>query len=148
MAILVMLFLSGCGSSPSNSDLERALTQNDPLIGKVYQIRNVRRTNGYERPNGYVVEFTAEIYVLESPTDYLASLAQGDNAGMGALAAISVATAGVVKWGLVTAASLSASKKGDVIPFTGAITMIKSQQGWIQPSECALDCRKIVGEPR
>lgn len=135
MAILAILFLSGCGLSPSNSELERALTHNDSLIGKVYEIRNVRRVNGYERPDGYVVEFKAEIYLLESPADYLDRLTRSGNAGIGALAAISLATSGVAKWGVVTATSLAAGKKGDVIPFSGTITMIKSERGWIQRPE-------------
>ena len=35
------------------------------------------------------------------------------------------------EWGLVTAATISAAKKGDIVPISGTITMIKSEQGWI-----------------
>jgi len=129
--ILAILSLFGCGLSPNNSEIERALSHGDPLIGKIYEIRNIRRINGYERPEGYVVEVSAELQILEKPTDYFARLSTADQTGAGALAAVGMATAGLGKWGLMTAATISASKKGDVIPFSGTITMIKSEQGWI-----------------
>lgn len=129
--LFVIFLLTGCGLSPSDSELERALVQNDPLIGKVYQVRNIHRNNGYERSNVYVVEFAAEIHVLENPTEYLGRLAQADRVGVGAFAAFGLAAGGLSKWGLVTAAALSAAKKGDVVPFSGSVTMIKSEQGWI-----------------
>lgn len=129
--LLGALLLSACGLSPSNSDVARALTQGDPLIGKVYQITNIRRSNGYERPDGYVVQFAAEIQVLENPADYFGGLTKRDQTGMGALAAVGLATGGLAKWGLATAANLSATKNGDVIPFSGTVILIKSEQGWI-----------------
>ena len=131
IALLAFFLLSGCGSSPSNSELERALTRDDPLIDKVYQIRNIRRINGYERPEGYVVEFSAEISILANTAEYFGSLAQGDQTGAGAIAVFSLAGGGLAKWGLVTAAAISAAKKGDIVPISGTITMIKSEQGWI-----------------
>lgn len=130
-AFLAILLLSGCGFSPSESEIERALTRGDPLIGKVYQIRNIHRSNGYERSNGYVVEFEAEIHILENPTEYLGHLAKSDQTGVGAVAALGLATVGLTKWGLITAAALSTAKKGDVVPFSGSVIMIKSEQGWI-----------------
>lgn len=128
---LLAFFLSGCAFSPSNSEIERALTRDDPLIDKVYQIRNIRRINGYERPEGYVVEFSAEISILANTSEYFGSLAKGDQTGAGAIAAFALAGGGLAKWGLLTAAAISAGKKGDVVPITGTITMIKSEQGWI-----------------
>lgn len=131
IVLLAILFLSGCGFAPSDSEVERALTRGDPLIGKVYLIRNVHRINGYERPEGYVVEFGAEIYLLEQPAEYFGRLAKGDQTGIGVLAAVGLATGGLAKWGLVTAAAISAAEKGDVVSFSGSVTMIKSEQGWI-----------------
>lgn len=129
--LLVISLLAGCGLSPSDSELERALVHNDPLIGKVYQVRNIHRSNGYERSGVYVVEFVAEIHVLENPTEYLGRVATSDHVGVGAFAAFGLAAGGLSKWGLVTAAALSAAKKGDVVPFSGSVMMIKSEQGWI-----------------
>src|ERR1035437_6327099 len=101
----MIVLLIGCGSSPSDSELERALVRNDPLIGKVYQIRNIHRSNGYEQSGSYVVEFAAEINVLENPTEYLGRLAQSGQAGVGAFAAFGLAAGGLSRWGLVTAAT-------------------------------------------
>lgn len=131
VVLVAILLHSGCGFAPSNSEVERALIRGDPLIDKVYLIRNVRRTNGYERPEGYVVEFGAEIHLLEPPAEYFGRLAKQGQSGIGVLTALGLATGGLAKWGLATAAAISAAKNGDVIPFTGSITMIKSEQGWI-----------------
>lgn len=131
IVLLATLLLSGCGFAPSDSEVERALARDDPLIGKVYLIRNIRRINGYERAEGYVVEFGAEIHLLEKPTEYFGRLAKEDQTGIGVLAALGLATGGLAKWGLVTAAAISAAEKGDVVPFSGSVTMIKSEQGWI-----------------
>jgi hypothetical protein len=111
--------------------VERALAWGDPLIGKVYLIRNINRINGYERPEGYVVEFGAEIYLLEKPTEYFGRLAKEDQSGIGAITAAGLAAGGLAKWGLVTAAAIAAGTKGDVVPFSGSVTLIKSEQGWI-----------------
>ena len=129
--LLAIILLSGCGFTPSDSDVERALGRGDPLVGKIYLIRNIHRVNGYERPEGYVVEFGAEIHVLEKPTEYFGRLAKEDQTGVGALTALGLATGGLAKWGLVTTAAISTAKKGDVVPFSGSVTMIKSENGWI-----------------
>lgn len=131
LILSIVLVLSGCSLSPSNADLEQALVGNDPLVGKIYSIRNVRRVNGYEQSQGYVIEYTAEIYILESPTEYFGHLAKSDSTGVGAFAAFGLATAGLAKWGALTAAAIAAGKKGDVLPFSGTVTMIKSERGWI-----------------
>lgn len=123
--------LSGCGNTPSDSELASALTRGDLLIGKVYEIRNIRRLNGYERPEGYVIEFSADIQILETPEDYFGRLSRADQSGAGVVAAIGLAAGGLAKWGLTTAALISASKKGDVVPVSGTTTMIKSERGWI-----------------
>jgi hypothetical protein len=128
----IAIVLAGCGLTPSDAEVERALTKGDALIGKAYQIANLRRLNGYQRNDGYVVEFSAEIHVLENPKEYLSRRSQNDKTGIGALAAIGLATEGLAKWGLVTSAELVASKKGDIIPFSGAMLLIKSEQGWIR----------------
>jgi hypothetical protein len=111
--------------------LERALVGGDALIDKVYQIRNIHRNNGYEQSDGYVVEFAAEIQVLEKPAEYFARLAKSDQSGVGAIAALGLAAGGLSKWGLVTASTLAAANKGDIIPFSGSVMMIRSEQGWI-----------------
>ncbi len=129
--LLAFLLLSGCGSAPSGSEVERALAQGDPLIGKVYLIRNINRINGYERPDGYVVEFGAEIHLLEKPTEYFGRLAKEDKTGIGVLTAMGLAAGGLAKWGLRTAAAISAAEKGEVVPFLGSVTMIRSERGWI-----------------
>lgn len=131
IVLLTILLLSGCGFSPSDSEVERALTQGDPLIGKVYLIRNIRRINGYERPEGYVIEYGADVQMLTDPVKYFGSLSKADQSGIGALVALGQATDGLARWGLLTAAAISAAKKGDVIPFSGTLTMIKSERGWI-----------------
>lgn len=97
----------------------------------MYTIRNVRRINGYERADGYVVEFSAEIHLLKNPADYFGSLANVGRSGTGLLAAVGLASAGLAKWGVVTAAAISAAQKGDAVPFSGSVTLIKSEQGWI-----------------
>lgn len=129
--LFVIGLLAGCGSSPSDAELGRALVRNDPLIGKVYQISNIHRSNGYEQSEGYIMEFVAEIHVLENPAEYLGRLAKADQGGAGAFAALGLAAGGLSRWGLVTTSALSAAKKGDVIPFSGSVTMIRSEQGWI-----------------
>ena len=131
LVALAILLLSACGSTPSDSDLARAVALDDPLIGQIYLIRNVRRINGYERHDGYVIEFQAEIHILNSPPEYLNSLTKGEQPGLGVLSAIALATTGLAKWGLVTSAAIFAAKRGDTIPFSGSITMIKSEKGWI-----------------
>ncbi|MFI4939586.1 MAG: hypothetical protein ACHP7O_04475 [Burkholderiales bacterium] len=131
IVLLAILLLSACGFSPSDSEIDRALTLGDPLIGKIYMVRNIHRINGYERPDGYVVEFSAEIYILERPAEYFSRLAKGDQTGIGALTAFGLAAGGLAKWGLVTAGAISAATQDDIVPFSGTITMIKSEQGWI-----------------
>lgn len=131
IVLLSSFLLFGCGFSPSDSEVAQALNRGDPLIGKVYLIRNIHRINGYERPEGYVIEYSAEINLLENPAEYFGRLAKEDQTGIGALTAFGQATGGLARWGLVTGAAISAAKKGDVVPFSGTITMIKSERGWI-----------------
>jgi hypothetical protein len=133
--LAIFLLLSGCGFSPSDSEVEQALVRGDPLVGKIYLIRNIHRINGYERSGGYVIEFSAEIYVLEKPAEYFGRLAKEDQTGLGVLTVAGLATGGLAKWGLVTAAAISTATKGDVVPFSGTITMIKSERGWIMMPE-------------
>lgn len=131
-AAVVVLGLIGCGGKPSDADLAAALTRDDPLVGKVYEIRDIRRINGYERPpDAYVIEFSADIHILENPQNYFGRLSQSGQSGAGVVAAFGLATGGLAKWGLTTAALISASKKGDVLPVSGTTTMIKSERGWI-----------------
>lgn len=132
VATVFLLALVGCGGKPSDADLAVALTRGDPLVGKIYEIRDIRRLNGYERPpDGYVIEFSANVHILEDPQDYFAALSQAGESGAGVVAAFGLATAGLAKWGLTTAALIAASKKGVDVPISGATVMIKSEQGWI-----------------
>lgn len=129
---VISVLLIACGTSPSATEVERALTYGDPLIGTVYEVRNIRRLNGYERPEGYVVEVSAEIHILENPAEYFVRLSTADQTGRGALTALGLASGGLAKWGPVLAVTISTSRKGDVFQYSGAMTMIKSEQGWIK----------------
>lgn len=130
--------LTACSLAPSDAELVRAITTNDTLNGRLYQIQNFRRTNGYKTRTGYAVEFNCEIYILEDSADYFNRLTKSGNNPVGAIAAFGLAAEGIAKWGLFNAALLTTYKKGDNVPFSGSITMIKSEQGWIpnpEPSE-------------
>lgn len=133
-AACLLIALTGCGGKPSDTELVSALTSGDPLIGLVYEIRDIRRVNGYERPSGYVIEYSATLHILESPQEYFTRLRQGgiSAANLASVAeSFEMAKGGLAKWGLKGAALISASKKGDDIPFSGSVNMIKSERGWI-----------------
>ncbi len=133
--VSILLFLSACSMTPSNSELTEALSNGDPLIGKVYVIKNLKRINGYEGTAGrYILEFSCDILIIESPGDYFDQLAKSPPESGNAIAKIAVlglAIGAVAKWGLLTSAVLVSKQKGDVIPFHGRIEMMKSERGWI-----------------
>lgn len=129
--VLLLIALAGCSSPPSDIELATALTNGDTLIGQVYEIRDIRRLNGYEQSDGYIVEYAAKLHILESPLEYFKLLTQSGNKVAGALSAYEIAAGGLSKWGLKGAAIISASKKGDDIPISGSVNMIKSERGWI-----------------
>lgn len=139
MALIITVnLLTACSLTPSDAELVRAITTNDTLNGRLYQIQNFHRTNGYETRAGYVVKFNCELYILEDSAEYFNRLTKSGNNPVGAIAAFGLAAEGIAKWGLFNAALLSTYKKGDIVPFSGSVTMIKSEQGWIpnpEPSE-------------
>jgi hypothetical protein len=128
-------FLTACVLSPSDADVIHAITANDTLNGRLYKIQNFRRANGYKTRTGYQVEFNCEIYILEDPAEYFNRLTKSGENPVGAIAALGLVTEGISKWGLLNAVLLSTYKKGDVMPFSGSIGMIKSEQGWIANPE-------------
>lgn len=129
------LLFSGCSTAPSDSDLARAISEGDPLVGQVYIFRNLRRLNGYEIGNGrYVVEFSCDLLMVESPAEHLSSLGKqaAETAGlMGGIASFSLAAGAAAKWGVLNSVVLVSKNKGDIVPFTGKIEMLKSERGWI-----------------
>jgi hypothetical protein len=135
LACLSMVLVAGCSLTPSDQDISRALMGNDPLNNRVYQMRNIQRINGYERPDGYVIEYSAELHIIENPMAYFQHLSSTDQSGLGALAALGMATQGLARWGLITSAVLSSAQPGQVVPVNGSLLMIKSEQGWIPKPE-------------
>lgn len=132
MAVVTALCLGACTLfAPKDEDVLRALTANDPLSGQVYRIENFHRTNGYERSGKYVVDFTGELHFIADAAGFLGQGAKKGDDPLGALAALGMAASGVAKWGLVNSLMLSARKKGDVVPFSGSIVMMKTEQGWM-----------------
>jgi hypothetical protein len=137
LVLLAVGSIVGCSlMSPSDAEVIQALTANDTLNGRLYQIQNFHRINGYETRTGYVVQFSCEIYIIDDFQQYFNSLSKSGTDPMGTIAAFGLAAEGIAKWGLLNVALFSASKKGDVVPFSGTIAMIKSEHGWIpDPSE-------------
>jgi hypothetical protein len=132
LTIVAALFFGGCSYfSPSDAEVLRALTANDPLSGQVYRIENLHRTNGYEQSGKYVVDFTGELHFIADAAGFLGQGAKQGDDPLGALAALGMAASGVAKWGLVNSLMLSARKKGDVVPFSGSIVMMKTERGWL-----------------
>ncbi len=74
------------------------------------------------------MQYSGKLRIIEVPSAYLSRMATSDNNPLGALVA---AVSGVSQWGLLGAAKLTAHKKGDVVPFSGSVTLIKSERGWI-----------------
>lgn len=127
--------LTACALSPSDDEVIQAITANDTLNGRLYKIQNFHRANGYKTRTGYKVEFNCEIYILEDPAEYFNKLTKSGDNPVGAIAALGLAAEGISRWGLLNAALLTTYKKGNVVPFSGSVTMIKSEQGWIANPE-------------
>jgi len=132
LVLFIVVNIFACSSAPSDQELIRAVTGNSPLSGHLYQIQNLNRINGYETPNGYTIQFSCQIFILEDPTEYFDKLTKSGSNPIGAIAAFSFVVEGITRWGMLNAALFSTAKKGDVLPFSGSISMIKSEQGWIQ----------------
>ena len=130
--LFTVLSLSACSSAPSDAELAQALSGGDPLIGQVYVIKNLKRLNGYDNGTGrYIVEFSCDIVIIESPADYLSRLgkqATESASVIGTIASFGLAMGAATKWGLLNSAVLVSKQKGDVVPFTGKIEMLKSEK--------------------
>jgi hypothetical protein len=133
--LFAVLLLSACSSSPSDAELAQALSGGDPLIGQVYVIKNLKRLNGYDNGSGrYIVEFSCDIILIESPADYLSRIGKRSTESasvIGTIASFGLAIGAAAKWGLLNSAVLVSKQKGDVVPFAGKIEMLKSEKGWI-----------------
>jgi hypothetical protein len=144
-ALVFTLLAAACSFFfPSDEDILRALAANDPLMGQLYRVENIHRANGYERNGRYVVDFTGELRFVADAAEFLGHAAgkQADDP-LGALAALGMAASGVAKWGLVNSLMLSARKKGDVVPFSGSMVMLKSERGWI--ADPAEEAQLVIG---
>jgi hypothetical protein len=142
---LVFVFLGTACSFffPSDEDILRALAANDPLMGQLYRVESLHRANGYERNGKYVVDFTGELHFVADAAAFLGQAGKQADDPLGALAALGMAASGVAKWGLVNSLMLSARKKGDVVPFSGSMVMLKSERGWI--ADPAEEAQLVIG---
>lgn len=147
VCLLTALFMAACTFfQPADEDVLRALAANDPLSGPVYRIEKLRRTNGYQRNGKYVVDFTGELHFVADAAEFLGQAGKQGGDPLGALAALGMAASGVAKWGLLNSMMLSARKKGDVVPFSGSIVMIKSERGWM--ADPAEEIQMALGAPK
>jgi len=130
--VLLLLAFAGCRNAPSDKEVADALSNGDTLVGQVYELRDIRRLNGYEQSDTYIVEYSAKLHILENPTEYVKHMTESrNNLVSGASSVFDIVLGGLSKWGLKGAAIISVSKKGDDIPVSGSVKMIKSERGWI-----------------
>jgi len=129
------LLTSGCGSgTPSDSDIERALGSGVPNCDIGYVVAsNVKKTNGMPDGQSYRVTYSYDLQFVSDSPDYEAIQKSEGQSSMRLLAIglcnQDLARAGVIDY---SKGKPVMPKKGDRVSMTGEMTMIRSEQGWVQ----------------